>query len=232
MTLEYAKHKNILLQILKDIASDPMLATHLGFKGGTAALLFYGLNRDSVDLDFDLLDEEKEQVVFEKIKKITEKYGEVMDSHIKRFNLIVVIAYDLKSQNIKIEINRRNIGSRYEMKTVLGMSLLVMVPQDMFANKLVAMIERMSKTSRDIYDIWFFLDHHWDINEAIIRQRTGLSLHELIQKCIVGLKKMNNRHILVGLGELLTDAQKDWCRAKLRDETIFLLAARDWATKK
>jgi len=43
MTVNYAKHKNILLQILKDIYSDTSISPHLGFKGGTAAHLFYGL---------------------------------------------------------------------------------------------------------------------------------------------------------------------------------------------
>ena len=57
MTLDYSKHKSILLQILKDIYSDTSIAPYLGFKGGTAALLFYDLPRNSVDLDFDLLDE-------------------------------------------------------------------------------------------------------------------------------------------------------------------------------
>lgn len=41
MTLDYSKHKSILLQILKDIYQDSLLANNLGFKGGTAALLFY-----------------------------------------------------------------------------------------------------------------------------------------------------------------------------------------------
>mgnify|MGYP006316230969 FL=1 len=41
MTLDYSKHKNILLQILKDIYSDTSIAPHLGFKGGTAAMMLY-----------------------------------------------------------------------------------------------------------------------------------------------------------------------------------------------
>ena len=56
---DFAVHGNILLMILKDIYSDTTLAPFLGFKGGTAAMLFYGLDRNSVDLDFDLLDESK-----------------------------------------------------------------------------------------------------------------------------------------------------------------------------
>ena len=74
MTLDYAQHKNILIKILKDIVTNPTIGSALGFKGGTAAMLFYGLNRFSVDLDFDLLDPSKEERVFEKVKTILEEY--------------------------------------------------------------------------------------------------------------------------------------------------------------
>ena len=223
MTLNYSKHKSILLQILKDIYSDTTLAPFLGFKGGTAALLFYGLNRHSVDLDFDLLDESKEQVVFERIQNIAENYGVMIDSRIKRFNLVSVVSYDKQSQNIKVEVNRRNFGSRYEVKTILGISLLVMVQEDMFAHKLMAMHERVGKTSRDIFDVYFFAKNHWPINKTIVETRSGVSFVELVAKCVEQLEKMSNRHILVGLGELLSESQKDWARAKLRTETVFLL---------
>jgi len=226
MTLDYSIHKNIQLQILKEIYSDTTIAPHLGFKGGTAALLFYDLNRNSVDLDFDLLDESKEKDVFEKILKIAQSYGEIRESRIKYFNLIIVLSYDPKAQNIKVEVNRRKFGSQYELKTLLGISMLVMVKEDMFANKLMAMYERVGKTSRDIYDAWFFLKNNWPVNKEIIKQRSGMSFKELLQKCAEQLEKMENRNILVGLGESLTEPQKDWVRAKLRTETIFLLKAR------
>jgi len=48
--------------------------------------MFYGLNRFSVDLDFDLLDESKEREVFEKIQKVAMSYGKIVDARIKRFN--------------------------------------------------------------------------------------------------------------------------------------------------
>jgi predicted nucleotidyltransferase component of viral defense system len=35
----------------------------------------------------------------------------------------------------------------------------------MFAHKLVAMYERIGKTSRDIYDVWFFLSERFPINK-------------------------------------------------------------------
>src|SRR3990167_7750469 len=130
MTLDYSKHKNILLRILKDIYSDTSIAPYLGFKGGTAALLFYDLNRNSVDLDFDLLDDTKEEEVFNKIQKITANYGTITESTMKHFNLLNVISYKKGAQHVKVEVNRRQFGSRYEMKTLLGISMLVMVKED------------------------------------------------------------------------------------------------------
>jgi len=226
MTLDYSKHKNILFQILKDIYSDTSIAPHLGFKGGTAALLFYDLSRDSVDLDFDLLDESKEQIVFDKIQKIVATYGKMVDSRIKRFNLINIISYDTKSQNIKVEVDRRDFGSEYDLKTLLGISMLVMVREDMFAHKLMAMHERIGKTSRDVYDVWFFLENRWPVNKEIVEQRSGKTFKEILQLTAEQLEKLDNKHILDGLGDFLTEPQKDWARAKLKSETTFLLKAR------
>ena len=223
MTLDYSKHKNILLQILKDIYSDTSIAPYLGFKGGTAALMFYDLPRDSFDLDLDLLDESKEIEVFEKVQKIVKEYGKITDSHMKRFNLTNIISYEPKAQNIKVEINRRQFGSKYEVKTLLGIPMLVMVKEDMFAHKLMAMYERVGKTSRDIFDIYYFAKNNWSINRQIVEGRSGMSFKETLVKCIDLLEKMDNRHVLDGIGEQLTEPQKDWARAKLKSDTIFLL---------
>ena len=223
MALDYSKHKNILLQILKDIYSDNAIAPYLGFKGGTAALLFYGLSRDSVDLDFDLLDESKEAEVFKKIQEIAASYGKIIDSRVKRFNLVTIISYELKAQHVKIEVNRRSFGSKYDLKTFLGISMLVMVREDMFAHKLTAMCERFGKASRDIYDVYFFAKNNWPINKTIVEARTGIGFREFLLKCIDLLEKMDNKNILSGMGELLAEKQKIWARANLKNDTIFLL---------
>ncbi len=156
MKLDIATHKTILFQILKDIYSDTRISPFLGFKGGTATLMFYGLDRFSVDLDLDLLDENQEERVFSRIMEIVQKYGVIKESRRKRFNLLIVLSYEDKARHVKVEINRRQYGSRYEIKTYLGVSMQVMVVEDMFAHKLMAMYERIDKTSRDIYDVWFF----------------------------------------------------------------------------
>jgi predicted nucleotidyltransferase component of viral defense system len=226
MKLDISAHKTILFQILKDIYSDTRIAPFLGFKGGTAALLFYGLDRFSVDLDFDLLDEDREELVFERVTNIVEKYGTIREANRKRFGIFYVLSYEDKARHIKVEINRRQFGSRYEIKTYLGVSMLVMIPEDVFAHKLAAMHERIGRTSRDIYDVWFFLRQHFPINREIVQKRSGMSFDAFLQTCIGQLEKMSNRKILDGVGEFLTPSQKDWDKSKLREDTISMLKLR------
>ena len=125
--------------------------------------------------------------------------------------------------NIKVEINKRDFGSKYEIKSYLGIPMKVMITEDMVAHKLVAMLERIGKTNRDIFDVWFFLKNNWPINEEIIQKRTGLTMRQFFKECIDQLDKMSNRGILSGIGELLDEKQKRWVKEKLRSETIFLL---------
>ena len=226
MTLEIATHRNILIHILKDIYTDQELAPALGFKGGTAAYLFYNLGRFSVDLDFDLLDADKKDIVFEKLKTILQEYGSLKEARKKRYSLFFLLSYDNKihnAYNVKVEVNLRNFGSQYEVKSYLGIPMNVMVRKDMAAHKMVAMVERIGTTNRDIFDVWFFLKNHWPINEKIIAKRTDLSMPQFLQTCIDILEKMSDRGILSGVGELLDSKQKAWAKEKLRSETIFLL---------
>ena len=223
MSFDFEKHKNIMLKILKDIYTDTSISSSLGFKGGTAAMLFYDLPRHSVDLDFDILNLEKEDLVFAKIKDIVSKYGKITEAIIKRNNILVVISYGEGLPQLKVEINRQQFNSSYEQKTLLGIPMLVMEKSDMFAHKLVAMYERVGKTSRDIFDVRFFAEKGWDINKEMVEKRSGKTFSETVEECINILEKMPNSRILDGLGELLDERQKDRTRAKLKSDTIFLL---------
>lgn len=225
MSINISVHRNILVSVLKDIFTDHEISKYLGFKGGTAVLLFYQLERFSVDLDFDLIDADKEDLVFKKIEEILKKYGNVK-SQKKRYSLFFLLVYKDKldgAQNIKIEINKRYFGSKYEIKSFLGIPMLVMVQEDIFAHKLVAMHERIGKANRDIFDVWFFLKNNWPINKKIIEERTNISYKEFLKVCIQGLEKINNKNILAGLGELLNEKQKYWVKENLKNDTLFLL---------
>ena len=221
--LNIEKHKGVLIRILKDIYTDNTLGPVLGFKGGTAALLFYDLSRFSVDLDFDLLDPEQEDYVLERVGKIVAAYGKIKEQKKKHFTLFYELSYSEADHNIKVEINRRNFGSKYEVMNYFGISMKVMDKEDMFANKLVALYERAERANRDIFDVWFFLQNSWPINKELVEKRTGTTFKEFVAKCIEKLEKVSGRAILSGMGELMNARQKDWARAKLKTETLFLL---------
>jgi predicted nucleotidyltransferase component of viral defense system len=226
MTIDTIQHKDILIRILKDIFSNLEIGPYLGFKGGTAALLFYGLPRFSVDLDFDLLDPTKEKQVFDQCKKILESYGTLKESRDKRYSLFFLLSYLNKrhgAYNIKVEINKRNFESHYELNHYLGIPMKVMVQADMAAHKMVAMYERIGRANRDIFDVWFFLNSSWPVNRKIIEQRMHMPYSEFLKKCIEDLEKISDRNILSGIGKLLSEKQKTWAKVKLRTETLFLL---------
>lgn len=188
-------------------------------------MLLYNLSRFSVDLDFDLLDAKKEDVVFDTVNTILKNYGQVKAQK-KRYSIFFLLSYKDKlngAQNIKIEINKRNFGSKYEVKQYLSIAMLVMVKEDMVAHKLVAMHERIGKTNRDIFDVWFFFHNNWPVNTKIVELRTHMPYKDFLQVCINDLEKTSNRGILSGIGELLDEKQKLCAKSKLLPETIFLL---------
>lgn len=87
------RHKFLMMQILKDIYSDALLASVLGFKDGTALMFFYQLPRFSVDLDFNLLDTDKQEEVFRRVREILLKYGKIHDEAIKFYGPLLVLDY-------------------------------------------------------------------------------------------------------------------------------------------
>lgn len=129
--------------------------------------------------------------------------------------------YRNKRMNKKVEECYRN----YEDGQLIEQYFFDKIKEDMFANKLMAMCERIGKTSRDVYDVYFFAKNNWPINKKLVEDRAKMPFKDVLVKCVELLEKMDNRHILDGLGEMLVESKKDWARAKLRTETIFLLKA-------
>ena len=225
-------HKQVLMNILKFVYSSSMTKTTLGFKGGTAAMLFYDLPRMSVDLDFDLLiDASKEKgsantqedQIFEYLKKELSVFGEVKQSFKKRFTLFYLINYKTGFWNIKVEISRRESISSYETKNYLGVPVLVMKKEDMVANKCLALVTRNKPAARDFFDVWFFLKEHWGINFNIIAQKTNQTPKEFFTRAISLVEDQKSSFFLNGLGELVDTSQKQWIKNSLKDELIFQL---------
>ncbi len=218
--IDINRHKYFLLQVLKDIYSDLELANYLGFKGGTAMMFFYNLPRFSIDLDFDLLNAEKEELVFNKVRKIILKYGSIFDEAKKYFGPIIVLDYGFGERKLKIEISNRRFNNKYEIINLLGFNVKVLLISDMFAHKLCALLDRSTTTNRDIFDTWFFLHRQTAVNKSIIEFRMKIPFETHIENCIKHLETMKNKRLLDGLGELMEAEMKSFVRTKLLPETI------------
>ncbi len=223
--LDRALLENFMTKILVDIYSDPILRQNLGFKGGTAAYLFYNLPRFSTDLDFDLINNADVQMVSELVKSIASKYGAIKDEQIKDKTIFFRISYQSNTYNIKVEISKRSkTDNSYSVIEYYGLPILVMDKDCIAANKLVATLDRKVMVNRDWFDSWFFLDQHWPIKKGIIKTRTGLTYSDYFLKMSEYLEKNKSKiNILEGLGEVLDSKQKVYVKNKMIDNLIFLL---------
>ena len=221
--MDINRHKFLMLQILKDIYTDALLASVLGFNGGMALMFFYQLPRFSVDLDFNLLDVSKQEEVFRRVRDILLKYGKIHDEAIKFYGPLLVLDYGAGERKLKIEISNRPYDNHYEWRNLLGIDIRVMTEADMFAHKLCALLDRTETTNRDIFDCWFFLNRRAPINRQLVELRMGCSLEDYLQRCIESLQQMPACSLLNGLGELTDAATKTFVRNKLLPETIQLM---------
>jgi predicted nucleotidyltransferase component of viral defense system len=212
-----------MTQLLKDIYTDAELANCLGFKGGTALMLFHELPRFSVDLDFNLLMPEKINSVHQKIRKIVLKYGKILDEAQKFFGSLVVLDYGFMERKLKIEISKRESDDQYDMLNLLGTNMKVMSLVDMCSHKLCALLGRKEIVNRDIFDCWFLLSKPTAVNKKIIEQTTGKQLSEYLQDCIDAIENLPEVSLLDGLGELVNNEMKTFIRNKLRFELLTLL---------
>jgi hypothetical protein len=94
---------------------------------------------------------------------------------------------------------------------------------DMSACKIAALLTRKRFATRDVFDTWYFFKNNWPINEALLTEKTNLTLLEALEKTKTRVKKIKKTELLAGLGDLLDQSQKDWVRAKLIEELVFYL---------
>lgn len=221
--LDINRHKLLLVSLLKDIYNDIELAAILGFKGGTAHMLFYGLPRFSVDLDFNLLSQEQSKRVFQKIREILLRYGRIRDEAEKHHGLICVLDYGAGNRNLKIEISNRLFPDSYEIKSYLGITMLVMTKKDMFAHKLCALLDRKVFTARDVFDVYFYMKDQTPVNKEIVELRMLMGFEEYLDACIERIEQLNPKKLLDGIGELIDEELRAFVRTKLKQECLQFL---------
>lgn len=216
-------HRDIMGEVLKAFYSDPEIGPYLGFKGGTAAYFFYNLPRMSADLDFDLLDEDKKAAVFEAVKKVVPRFGEIMEATEKRYTLFFLILYKFGARNLKIGISKRKPIKKYLVKSFLGLPVLVGEKDGALSGKLSAFLTRKVFASRDAFDLWYFLKDKWEIDVEDLKLQTGLSPKEALNKALDKTLKINKAVMLKGLGELVEENQKSFIKEKLLKDLEFYL---------
>ena len=222
MIMDKNKHRLYMAQILSLIFKDKDLCPIMAFKGGTSLMFFHSLNRFSTDLDFNLLDADKIDMVYDKVRAILTRFGTIDDEAKKYYGPVLVLNYGKGERMLKVEISTRQYPNHYEMRSLAGTEVRVMTLPDMFAHKLCAMGERLSP--RDIYDVWFFLQNHTEINEEIVLIRTNKSVSEYAAWCAEQVRKSSPKLLMQGLGEVLNDIKtKTFVKDKLITETASAL---------
>lgn len=218
------KHRLILFNLIQEIYQSP-IGSLIGFKGGTMLYFFHGLDRFSVDLDFDLLDASKKDVVYGQIRKILQRYGKIRDEADKVNTLYFMLSYGEGEHGVKVEISKRiKEKNSYETKNFYGTDVLVVKLEDAFANKLVAATERKRTANRDFYDIFFLLKMSTRYNEGIVTERTGKSGLEYLGSLSRFIEKnISENTILEGIGELVDENKKTWIKKNLKKELLGLL---------
>ncbi len=230
MRLDTTKHRRVMLRVLSDIAADPLLSINLGFKGGTCCYFLHGLDRFSVDLDFDSLDENKDEAILVRMREVLAVYGAV------KADGRLALKYPGSVQALIVDVSvRHDINSlnTYEVRDIVsGVPLKVLCKEDIFAHKLVALTDRSAGkkerdrfiANRDLYDIHFFFSHMWSYNKEIIRLRTGEDAKEYLKHAARFIDiHVDEAHLLEGLGALLDEKKRAWARANLKSEVRRLL---------
>lgn len=211
--LNNEKHRQILFNIIKDIFTSKIWK-YLAFKWWTLCYFLYSLDRFSTDLDFDLLENVD---IDNDILEILKKYGKI-----KKWNKLILSYWD-NDINIKIDINR-NVwkNNKYEIVNFYGSDIKIQDKSSIFANKLVALVER--NTNRDIYDVYFMFKNMFEINEDLIFERTWKTSKKLFIQIKTKLETLpKNYKILDWLGEVLTEKQKFFVKNNLIKELIWIL---------
>lgn len=222
--LKIPRHEQVLKEILRSLYTNNQVESKLGFKGGTCLYLFYYLDRFSVDLDFNLLSSDFDPAI---ITNLLSRHLNIVDHSDKYNTWFWLGSYEKNLPKIKIEISKRDYPDSYTPKDFYGLTLPTLAPDCMFAHKLAAVTDRKTLQNRDLYDAHFMFTKNFPINEEIIRLRTNQSVAQYFKTLIKFIEaKVNTKNILTGLGELLSDSQKDHVKATLKRDLLFDLKSR------
>lgn len=231
---EDALHRAWLLRILNALYEDAGLSNALVFKGGTCAALRGLLDRFSVDLDFDCVCKLEElPEVRKKMENIFSELGlEIKDKSAKVPQYFLKYPAKLGGRNtLKVDVTYPPIKANvYETIRLLEISRIIRCQtiETMFANKLVALMDRFEKNNsiagRDVYDIHHFFLQGFGYNEKVILERRKVPVEKFFQG-LIGFVEKQVTEIIINqdLNMLLENSQFQKIRKRLKSETLLFL---------
>ena len=201
-----AIHKAWLYRLLSEIYDNQILANSLYFKGGTCASMLGFLDRFSIDLDFDYISEKKNlKIIRKELEIIFKKLGlTIKDKSQKVPQYFLKYPAKLDTRNtIKIDITcpppKSNVYQVFKLNDI-DRIVSCQTIETMFANKLVALIDRFEKNGsiagRDIYDIHHFFIQGFSYNENVIIERRKNNLISFFEELIDFIEKNINQDII------------------------------------
>ncbi|MDD5721026.1 MAG: nucleotidyl transferase AbiEii/AbiGii toxin family protein [Candidatus Pacebacteria bacterium] len=227
-------HKAWLYRLLSGIYDEPQLAGFLYFKGGTCAAMLGYLDRFSVDLDFDFTGKKEDvPMVQKKLEKVFRKLGmEIKDrsKNVPQY-FLKYPAKDHERNTIKLDVTfPPPLANKYEPKEFADIDRIITCQtiETMFANKLVALIDRYEKNEsiagRDLYDIHHFFFQGFTYDKEVIEERRKKSVAEFFRELADFIEKNITETIInQDLNSLLAPDQFQKIRKILKRETLMFL---------
>lgn len=226
-------HKSHINRLLVEIIDTPALSQNLAFKGGTCAAMLGYLDRFSVDLDFDVLNNADEAVLREEMHLVFDYLDLKVTGELARA-LFFQLRYPaeqerrntlkLSASSMPVKANQYKASYLPEIDRFMSCQTI----ETMFANKLVAPTDRFSLhntvAGRDIYDIHHFFVAGYSYHAPVIEERTGLSTSDYFKKLSAFIKKhVTQTTINEDLNTLLPYKKFQQIRKVLIPETLALL---------
>ncbi|MEK7528637.1 MAG: nucleotidyl transferase AbiEii/AbiGii toxin family protein [Patescibacteria group bacterium] len=229
-----ALHLAWMYRLLGAIADDAFVSTVLRFKGGTCAAMRGIINRFSVDLDFDLIDEKEKAKLSKHLEVIFKKLGlEIKDK--SKITPQYFLRYPKTDENprniIKIDVTFPPAQhDRYEPVrfTEIDRILHCHTIPTMFAHKLIALIGRWERTdtlaSRDLFDIHTFFLKGCEYDKNIIREIRGVDVSVFLMQLSDFIEKHVTQTLIdQDLNVLLSPQEFQRVRKILKQEVLMFL---------
>jgi predicted nucleotidyltransferase component of viral defense system len=226
-------HKSYLHRLLAEIVDQPLLGQSLAFKGGTCAGMLGYLDRFSVDLDFDVVKEAGAIELRKAFHQVFNVLGFIITLEFEK-TLFFQLRYPsspekrstlkVSASSLKIAANQYRVQHLPEIDRLMNCQTI----ETMFANKLVAVIDRYDQhktiAGRDIYDIHHFFVQGYAYRAEVILERTGLEPKAFFGRLVDFIKEHVTQTIInEDLNSLLPYRQFQQVRKILVPETLALL---------